>query len=186
MIGKKFGKLTITGIGRKRHGKDGRSWMCICDCGNTHTATNSRLKSGKTKSCGCLRGKNTPSGEDSPLWRGGRRRVNGGYIRLYRPDHPNSGRVGQIAEHRLVMEEILGRYLNPDEVVHHKNGIKDDNRPENLELYDKSHPTGQTISDKMAWIRKFLGRHPEEYRAIVAEYQSPPGRCLIIPSKPVS
>lgn len=57
-----------------------------------------------------------------------------GYVILYLPDHPMSNKQGYLLEHRKVMADVLGRMLLPSEVVHHKNEVKDDNRPENLEV----------------------------------------------------
>lgn len=57
-----------------------------------------------------------------------------GYVLVWEPDHPNKGFKGWMYEHRLVVEAVLGRYLETDEHVHHVNGVKDDNRPENLEV----------------------------------------------------
>lgn len=59
-------------------------------------------------------------------------------------------------QHRHVMEEYLGRELLPHENVHHLNGIKDDNRIENLELWSRSQPYGQRVSDKIPWMVEFL------------------------------
>jgi hypothetical protein len=65
-----------------------------------------------------------------------------GYRVLYRPDHPRAYKTGRIAEHRLVAEEeILKRPLKPDEVVLHKNGKLDDNRPENLQVLTRRQMT---------------------------------------------
>lgn len=57
-----------------------------------------------------------------------------GYIAIYFPDHPKSNKDGYIMEHDLIMECYIGRWLNGDEVVHHINGIRNDNRIENLKL----------------------------------------------------
>lgn len=61
-----------------------------------------------------------------------------GYVLIHAPYHPKASKRGYVMEHRLVMEKHLGRLLERSEVVHHKNGKKDDNRLENLELMTKA------------------------------------------------
>lgn len=72
--------------------------------------------------------------EKNPMWKGGRKK-HGNYIRIYKPKHPYSDSRGYILEHRFIMEKKLKRYLKSFEKVHHRNNIKNDNRPENLELF---------------------------------------------------
>lgn len=90
-------------------------------------------------------------GEGSPNFRGGKYIDDKGYVRVLKPDHPKNIR-GYTYEHRLVMEEYLGRYLEPWETVHHINEIKIDNRLDNLFLcshkeHSAIHKEGAKLSD---------------------------------------
>lgn len=104
-------------------------------------------------------------GAGSPQWKGGRS-IKDGYVCLsgYQ-EHPNAVR-GKIFEHTLVMSELLDRPLFPDESVHHKNTIRDDNEPSNLELWSGSQPSGGRVEDKLAWAREFIGRYHPEWLAV--------------------
>lgn len=79
-----------------------------------------------------------------------------GYVYFTDKDHPEAGANGNVLEHRAVMAEMLGRKLLPGETVHHKNGIRSDNRPDNLELWVTSQPAGQRPEDLVAWAREIL------------------------------
>lgn len=77
----------------------------------------------------------------------------GGYVRIERRE---DGRRRSEAEHRTIMAAHLRRPLTSVEQVHHKNGIKTDNRLENLELWSTHQPKGQRVTDKLAWAREIV------------------------------
>jgi len=72
-------------------------------------------------------------GSNSSSWKG--KAIFEGYIYIKKPAHPFSNKQGYIPRSHLVMEKKIGRFLKPEERVHHINGIKDDDRPENLRLF---------------------------------------------------
>lgn len=78
-------------------------------------------------------------------------------------NHPNSFQNGHILEHVLVMSEHLGRPLFKEENVYHKNGVRDDNRLENLELWSTSQPAGQRVEDKVLWAKAILEKYDKGY-----------------------
>ena len=87
-----------------------------------------------------------------------------GYVMVRAPGHPRARTArGYVFEHILVMEEILGRTLASDETVHHINGVKNDNRPENLELWIRPHPTGIRVKDAVAWAHEILERYGDSF-----------------------
>lgn len=82
-----------------------------------------------------------------------------GYVMVRTPGHPRAKRSPYVFEHILVAEAMLGRYLEPGESVHHRNGVRDDNRPENLEPWTKPQPAGIRASDAVAWAIEILDRY---------------------------
>lgn len=97
------------------------------------------------------KGRIHPKGEKSHGWKGGKYTTKrDGYVFIYCPKHPfakksGSGGGGYVLEHRLVMEKHLGRYLTKEEDVHHINGIKNDNRLENLKLVSHFNHYGELV-----------------------------------------
>ena len=101
--------------------------LCECGCGGAVKPGNKFINYHNRKGI-ILKGK------EAAHWRGGVKIGKGGYVYIYQPDHPYATCQGYVLEHRLVMEEYLGRYLEPDEISHHCNEITNDNGIENLDL----------------------------------------------------
>ena len=97
-------------------------------------------------------------GEESISWRGGSCYTKSGYVIRYCKDHPRviHSKSKYIYDHILVMENAIGRHLTNKETVHHKNGIRDDNRIENLELWASNHPSGSRVSDLLKWAHEII------------------------------
>ena len=98
-------------------------------------------------------------GKQNPNFNGGRKVTATGYTEVLIGNDSKTGRPIYQLEHRLVMETIIGRILTPVETVHHKNGIRTDNRPENLELWCRKHPAGQRVEDLVAWAKEILRQY---------------------------
>lgn len=94
--------------------------------------------------------------------------IHNGYRMLLLRDHHRANPNGYVFEHIVVMEKIIGRNLIGNENVHHKNGIKLDNDPENLELWCRNQPAGTRVSDLVEWAEKLLTRYaPEKLNQIL-------------------
>ena len=125
------------------------SGLCECGCGQ-HTSIAKVTIRAKRHFKGhpapfLFRHSMKRTGAQSHKWRGGRFQHASGYIYVSAPDHPHVNANGYVLEHRLVMEQVLGRFLEPTERVHHINGKRADNRPENLQVSNGYHGPGVAL-----------------------------------------
>ena len=148
LTGQRFGRLVVTEEqvpSKYWNGKPSRMCMCICDCGKQKAIRVNSLRRGAAKTCGCSQREQAAKLQQARIitdWRKNKHRPNRfGYITV------QNGIRGNRFVHRLVMEESLGRPLQPFEHVHHKNGIRSDNRIENLEIVVAHHGKGQRPED---------------------------------------
>ena len=148
LTGLRFHRLLV--VRRVVDQKSNTRWECRCDCGRTTVAVSGNLTRGRHKSCGCWR--------QGPTARNAiEKTMQAGYVFIKDKNHPRANpKTGRVREHIVVMEQVLGRHLMPGEEVHHINGVRSDNRPENLELWSKSHPAGARVSDKVEWAKQIL------------------------------
>lgn len=140
-------------------------WHACLTCGKERwvAIVHNKPSSFKCQKCGC-QGRVMPRGIKSPFWKGGKTYLKSGYVSVQvytdSPYHSMANEHHTIGEHRLIMAQQLGRCLLSSEHVHHKNGIRSDNRLENLELISpanhiayKSMCTGCSLRKEIRLLR---------------------------------
>jgi len=177
LTGKKIGRWTVIGYSHTQNRN--HYWKVICECGTEGTRP-TRTLNNHSKSCGCLQRDlcKAAVGEKAKNWKGGYRYLAkgaGGYIQMMNPKTRK-----RTYEHIYIMEQHMGRELLKHETVHHKNGVRTDNRIENLELWSSSQPSGQRIEDKIQYWREQLAFYAPHM--LQQEYQNNTSERLVSPT----
>lgn len=164
IAGRVFGRLmalrhdgyTVGGVAR---------WRCRCECGEVVTVSGAHLRNGTTQSCGCLareRSAERLGPQSRQRWAEHHAHAEPNWT-PEKSGYMSASWKGRIRlQHRWVMERHLGRELESHETVHHINGVRSDNRIENLELWSSRHPRGQRVEDKVAWAIELLQQYRPE------------------------
>jgi len=143
LLGQTFGSWTVIRRAKQINRKRGAYWFCRCSCGATRSLTAGTLRHGKRSKC-------------RKCFRPGKYIAADGYVMLWNPKHVNVRKSGYVLEHVAIMSNRLRRPLLKEETVHHKNGIRHDNRLCNLELWTCRHPGGQRTKDIVQFCRQQL------------------------------
>ena len=164
LSGQVFGRWKV--LERVTSGPAGHArWLCRCECGTEKIVLSNSLRRGLSRSCGCYQkevGSLKNRSENHPRWKGGRSKSRAGYILLASAEYPGAVYPNMTLEHVVIMARHLGRSLEKGETGHHKNGVRDDNRIENLELWVNSHPRGCRVEDAVEWAKNILERYESD------------------------
>jgi len=163
MAGKKSGPRNPELIEkiRRLYENEGMTLQAIADqLGMSQKAVNKLAKRWGVQ----MRRRGPLGGEGHPNWKG-HAVDKSGYILVKSPDHPHANHNGYVRQHRLVAEQMLGRFLERTEVVHHKNDDRSDNRPENLQVFRTN---GEHLAETLAgkcpnWTSEGMDRIAESY-----------------------
>jgi hypothetical protein len=149
--------------------KDGPAPLCACGCGGAV------IWSDRAHKWNRFIKRHTLSGDKAYRWSGGMILIEG-YVFVYAPTHPKSRKEGYVKRATLVAEQSIGRFLGPDELVHHINGVKTDDTPDNLQVMSRSdhmrdHTTGSRNHQvKLAEddVREIIALAGSESRTVTA------------------
>ena len=134
LTGKRFGRLIVICIGNRLPGRN-YAWLCLCSCGNYKIVRGTCLKTGDTKSCGCLRVEklHIRRGKEHPSWKGGINKSNG-KVYIKADGHHKADKNGYVRKCVLVAEKALGKPFPLCAVVHHVDSMQDNDKNNNLVL----------------------------------------------------
>lgn len=174
ITGQRFGRLTVIQRTFDHNIKTRNAiWLCKCDCGKITSVVGTCLRSGDSRSCGCFaveiqKKKKLTDEQRKQLSESKKSHYNGlngyghvkkqnrGYQITFVPCHPHANKDGYVMLHTVLMERKLGRYLSDDEVVHHINHNREDNRIENLQLMGKKEHMSMHMKERHAKRRNKL------------------------------